>query len=106
MMSMSRQHPGTSWAWEDIHATDKGYEIEVPVPGMRKEDVQVTVLQRTLSIHAEKKTHDKKRLRVSRCFLLPPDADVSTAHAVVEDGLLRITLNRSDLRSVKHIVVH
>lgn len=82
-----------------LSVTDAGYELEVAVPGMRKEHVQITVEgdasagTLTLYVSAER-SDDKRRAKITRSALLPQDANADTIKASVSDGILLITMER------------
>ncbi|ADI30451.1 Hsp20/alpha crystallin family protein [Methylotenera versatilis] len=88
----------------DIKDSDNSYVFQAELPGIRKEDLHVTVDGSTVTIAAEIKQHDEqtkdeKVVRseryfgsVSRSFQLPVDVDQNTANASYENGVLQLTL--------------
>ena len=85
----------------DLKETDEGYEIDVNVPGMKKDDINVELDGNTLHISGEKqqKNEDKDKTypRVEseygyfhRSFNLPDSAKVDNIDAEYEDGVLKI----------------
>ncbi len=82
---------------------EKAYYIEVDLPGVKKEDINVEVKDNILVISGERKfkkeEEDKGYKRVEsffgkfeRRFTLPADADAEKIEAKVEDGVLHITI--------------
>ena len=82
---------------------EKAYYIEVDLPGVKKEDINVEVKDNILIISGERKfkkeEEDKGYKRVEsffgkfeRRFTLPADADPERIEAKVEDGVLYITI--------------
>ncbi len=82
---------------------EKAYYIEVDLPGVKKEDINVEVKDNILVISGERKfkkeEEDKGYKRVEsffgkfeRRFTLPADADPERIEAKVEDGVLYITI--------------
>ena len=82
---------------------EKAYYIEVDLPGVKKEDINVEVKDNILVISGERKfkkeEEDKGYKRVEsffgkfeRRFTLPADADPEKIEAKVEDGVLHITI--------------
>lgn len=91
----------------DISETDKAYLIKGEIPGVKKEDVKVTIEDGMLTVrgerHQEKEDKGEKFHRVERCygsfmrsFRLPDDADESTVKAEFKDGIISVTLPKSE----------
>jgi HSP20 family protein len=90
----------------DISETDNAYVIKGEIPGVKKEDVKVTVEDGMLTIQGERKQEKeekgKKFHRVECCygsfvrsFRMPDDADESKVKAEFKDGMLNVTLPKS-----------
>jgi HSP20 family protein len=90
----------------DISETDKSYEFEIELPGMKREDVQIEVSDGILTVSGEKreeKKEDKKGYRkiersygkFERSFSLPADVDDKNISAKFENGLLNISIQKS-----------
>ena len=82
---------------------EKAYYVEVDLPGVKKEDINVEVKDNVLTISGERKfkkeEKDKGYIRTEsffgkfeRRFTLPSDADAEKIDAKVEDGVLHITI--------------
>jgi HSP20 family protein len=90
----------------NVKETDKGYEIEVAAPGLTKEDFDIGVEQRVLTVSSQKKnerTETEKNgytrrefsyTSFSRSFALPEEVNEEDVKASYTDGVLRITLTR------------
>lgn len=100
----------------DISETDEGYQIKGEIPGVRKEDVKVTIQNGMLTIQGERKQEkeekNKKFHRVEcsygsfmRSFRLPEDADESAVKAEFKDGMLNVSLPKSAKAKPKSINV-
>lgn len=88
----------------DVAEDDKAYHVKAEVPGVKKEDIHVTVDDDRVSITAEvkKETEEKKGAKVlrseryygmqSRSFTLMHNVDQSKAEAKYQDGILELTL--------------
>jgi HSP20 family protein len=95
--------------WEpsvDISETDTAYLIKGEIPGVKREDVKVTIENGMLTIQGERKQEKeetgKKFSRVEcsygsfmRSFQVPDDADEDSVKAEFKDGMLNITLPKS-----------
>jgi HSP20 family protein len=93
--------------WEE----DGVYHVDLDMPGMASDDVQVTFEDRTLNIRAERRQveSNKKYLYTSRSYgvienslTLPPDADGDSIEANLANGVLHVTIKkRPELQSKK-----
>lgn len=90
----------------DISETDTAYLIKGEIPGVKKEDIKVTVEDGMITMRGErrqeKEEKDEKFHRVERSygsfmrsFRLPEDADDSAVKAEFKDGMISVTLPKS-----------
>lgn len=90
----------------DISETDTAYLIKGEIPGVKKEDVKVTLEDGMLTIKGERKQEKeekgKKFHRVEcsygsfmRSFRMPDDADENKVKAEFKDGIINVTLSKS-----------
>ena len=100
----------------DITETDAAYLIKAEIPGVQKEDVKVTVQDGMLTMQGErkmekdekgKKFHHIERSYGSfvRSFRIPDDADENSVKAEFKDGMLSVTLSKSEKAKPKSINV-
>ncbi len=100
----------------DISETDDAYLIKGEIPGVKKEDVKVTLQNGMLTIQGERKQEkeekNKKFHRVecsygsfARSFRVPDDADESAVKAEFKDGMLNVSLPKSAKAKPKSINV-
>jgi HSP20 family protein len=82
---------------------EHAYHVEVDLPGVKKEDIDVDIKDNIVTISGERKT--KKELKeedyykvesaygkFERRFTLPEDVDVENIHAESEDGVLEVVI--------------
>lgn len=85
----------------DISETPAEYLVKAELPGVKREDVKITLDNGVISIEGERKferkengekTHRVERFHgsFSRSFSLPEDADASAVHADSKDGVLNV----------------
>jgi HSP20 family protein len=89
--------------------------VEAELPGFRKDDVDITLENQTLTITAERKEETQKKgdlllnerrySRFLRSFTLPPTVDEQTVNAKLQDGVLTITLNKREESKPRKISV-
>ena len=100
----------------DISETDSAYLIKGEIPGVKKEDVKVTIQDGMLTIQGErrqeKEEKGKKFHRIecsygsfARSFRVPSDADESSVKAEFKDGMLNVTLAKSEKAKPKSVNV-
>jgi HSP20 family protein len=98
----------------NLHQDSSGYTLEVEMPGVSKENVQITVEDGRLilaghraagnelgrSVHRERKAGDYRRV-----FDLDPSIDVSKIGAQIEQGLLTVHLPKAEAARPRKITV-
>jgi HSP20 family protein len=97
----------------DVSETDDSYLVHVELPGMRKDQVDVQLLDRELVITGEiKESEDGKRRRSSRrtgrfeCrTYLPGDIKPDQVSAELADGVLTVTVPKSETAKPRRIEV-
>ncbi len=100
----------------DMHQTENEVIVRATLPGVKPEDVDISVAGETLTIKAEKK--DEKELKerdyvkkenrygmVSRSLTLPVQVDADKAEAVFENGILNLKLPKSEQVKPKQIKI-
>jgi len=91
----------------DVSDDERGYTITVELPGAKQEDVHVELQEGMLTIRGEKKSEreEKKEQRryversygsFTRSFRLPPDAAGDRVNASFKDGVLTLTIPKTE----------
>jgi HSP20 family protein len=100
----------------DVAESDKQFEIEVQIPGMKKEDINVNLENGILTISGERsfknEKEDKKYHKVetrygsfTRSLQLPESINPESVKATYNDGILSITVDKSEKKSSKKIKI-
>jgi HSP20 family protein len=90
-----------NWGMEyDVTRTENGYEVEVPVPGFKPEDVEVTFQDDVLAVSAK-----SDRRSFTRSFTVPDDVDPEKIEARVNNGMLVLMLSRRPEAQPRRITV-
>ena len=100
----------------DIAEDSNGYLIKVELPEVRKDDVKVTVDGGTLTIAGERKGEKEEKGRkfhrieryygrFERSFSIPDDAETNNVKAEFKDGVLRVSLAKSEKARPKQVEV-
>jgi len=102
----------------DIREDQDHLYVEADLPGFKKDEVDITLENQTLTISAEHKpqpTEEKKGdwllnerryARFLRSFTLPPTVDDQKVDAKLQDGVLKLTLNKREETKPKKIQVN
>lgn len=92
----------------DLHQDDKQIEITAELPGVKEEDINLTLEDGVLTLAGEKKSEREDREsgysersygRFERLITLPSDIEEEKCSADFRDGVLRITIPRSEAKS-------
>ena len=101
----------------DVSEDDKAYTVHAEIPGVKKEDIHVTIDGNQVAVSAEVKNEKEvkeggKILRseryygkVSRAFTLGQDVDEATAQAKYKDGVLELTLPKQTAAKAKRLAI-
>jgi HSP20 family protein len=102
----------------DVSENDKEYQVLADLPGVKKEDISITISGNQVSVSAEVK-HEKDvekgetMLRgeryygkIQRAFALGQEVDQATAQAKYNDGVLELTLPKKTVAAAKRLQVH
>ncbi len=122
-----RNGPGSYWTWPsiwddrfrpslDVYETSDDLVVKATIPGVKPDDITLTLKDDTLVIQgkAEEASEEKEeryylRERRSggfhRAVLLPEGLDVKKAEATFEDGVLTVTLPKTEEAKPQEIKV-
>ena len=102
----------------DVTENDKEYQVLAELPGVKKEDISITINGNQVAVSAEVK-HEKDAEnsgtvlrteryfgRLQRAFALAQEVDEATAQAKYNDGVLELTLPKKAVAATKRLAVH
>jgi HSP20 family protein len=101
----------------DVAEKNGGYLVSAELPGVKKEDIQITIDGSQVTLAAEVKrekevTQDERVLhaertygKMSRSFSLPQEVDEAKAEAKFRDGVLELTLPKKAAAQRKQIAI-
>ena len=101
----------------DVTENDKVYTVKAEIPGVKKEDIHVTIDGNTVSISAEVKKESEEKEgekvlrseryygRVARSFSLGSDIDEANASARYENGVLELVLPKKAASTAKRLTI-
>ncbi len=101
----------------DIREDADHLYVEADVPGFKKSEIDITLENQTLTISAEHKEelkdekqgdwllNERRYARFLRSFTLPPTVDDQKVDAKLNDGVLKVTLNKREETKPRKIQV-
>lgn len=101
----------------DLSESDTAYTVKLDMPGVAKEDIQVSVDGRRVTVQSESKKEEEKKegdrvvyrersvQSYSRSFTLPSDVDEGSSAAKLENGVLTLTLNKRAAPAARKLTV-
>ena len=111
--------PFSMGAWSptcDIYETENEIVVKAEIPGVKKEDVKLSMLDNVLTLTGERKFEEETKkenyVRVergygsfTRSFTLPPSVDAQKISAEFKDGLLEIKLPKLEQAKPKEVEI-
>lgn len=101
----------------DLKEDDNAYTVHADIPGVKKEDIQVSIDGNQVSISAETKMEKEEKKgekvlrserycgKVARSFTLTHDVDEAKAQAKYSDGVLELTLPKKAVSPAKKLAI-
>lgn len=101
----------------DVREDGDHLYFDVELPGFKKEEVDLTLEDQTLTISAERKEENKQEKKgdillnerrhtyFSRSFQLPPSVSMEDCDAKLTEGVLHITLNKREETKPRKVAV-
>lgn len=102
----------------DILDHDNDIEVQAALPGVKKEDLDVSITNQAITIRSstkeEKKEEEKgkyfrreiSRGEFQRTVSLPDNVDGEKANASFKDGILKVTIPKTEKSKRKNIEIH
>ena len=100
----------------DVHENKDNITVRAELPGMKKEEIEVTIVGDTITISGERKQEEEKQEgqtyrserflgRFQRSIALPAEVDPNQVQASYKDGVLTINLPKSEQAKRKQIEI-
>jgi HSP20 family protein len=107
---------GRRWPAMDIRDTPEAFVVEAAVPGIKPDEVEITVQNQTLTIRGEVKEEAETQRgeylyrersfgRFSRQVQFPSRVDADKAEASFDNGILRLTVPKAEETKPRRIEV-
>jgi HSP20 family protein len=100
----------------DLYETDEAVVLKAALPGVKAEDVDITITGETLTIKGEARREEEEKKRdyyrqetwygnFARSISLPSQVEAEKAEAVFDDGVLKLTIPKAAAARPKTIKV-
>ncbi len=114
-----RRTPMEGMTWMpsiDVYDQDDSIVVKAEIPGMKKEDINVSVMGDTLTISGERKTENNVKEenyfrsemsygKFSRMITLPSEVDAGKVKATYENGILEINAPKVESAKAKKVEI-
>lgn len=97
----------------DVHEHDEGYELDIDLPGFKKDDIKLSLENGFLTVNATKNLDkDKKNLKgkiirqeryagsMQRSFYVGEELTETDVKAKFEDGVLKLSLPKKEAEKI------
>ncbi len=99
----------------DIAESEKSFEIQFHLPGMKKDDIKIDINDDRLTVSGERKMENEKKEKnfhsvesyygtFSRSFYLPDNVNVEKVDAEYRDGILNVVLPKDAKKENKRTI--
>ena len=98
----------------DVVETEQGYQLQLDLPGIKREDLDIQIANDTITIRGERRLNsnlesyhrvERPYGTFSRVFLVPEFVDQSGIEAKLSDGVLSLFMPRREEAKPKQIQV-
>ena len=102
----------------DVSENDKEYRVQAELPGVKKDEISITINGNEVSVSAELKYEkdvkngdtmlraERAYGKMQRAFTLGHEVDQASVQAKYTDGVLDLTLPKKAAAAAKRIMVH
>jgi len=100
----------------DIHEDEENINVTAEIPGVKKENLKITLQDNILTIEGEKKKEEEKKEKnfyrtervfgnFKRCFTLPVEVDSDKVEAKFENGTLNIRIKKLEQKAKNEKII-
>jgi HSP20 family protein len=102
----------------DVTESDRAYTVQLEMPGVKKEDIKVTIEGKRVSVAAQSESTEEKKegdrivyrersvASYARSFTLPVEVDQDSANAKLEHGVLTLELPKRGAAAVARLTIN
>ncbi|PWU13170.1 MAG: hypothetical protein C5B49_15035 [Bdellovibrio sp.] len=89
----------------DVEETEAGYLMTVDLPGVRKEDLKIEVVEKILTVTGQRKRSDGDGQKIFYRFSIPASADAGKIEANLENGVLEIAMPKAEAAKPRSVQI-
>ncbi|GAB1448265.1 MAG: Hsp20/alpha crystallin family protein [Bacteroidetes bacterium] len=100
----------------DVVESESRFEIQMALPGIKKEEIKIDIEKNVLSISGERKLESEKKEekyhlvenfygKFSRSFTLPENIDFENLSAELKEGILFVQIPKKEVKQNRSTVV-
>lgn len=84
--------------WDDVNKKEKedGYELSFALPGFKKDDIDISLDGNILNLKNKKDSKGFYNNGFTKNYQIPADADINNITASMNEGVLTVTLPKSE----------
>lgn len=88
----------------DYYEVDDGFMLEVEIPGVKKEDLDIQIEKNIITVKATRNRKESK-FTYERSFRLADDIDTDNIKVSLENGVLSFSLVKKQQASARKLVI-
>lgn len=89
----------------EVSEREDHFAISVDLPGVKKDEIKIEVLDKTLTVTGERKRFDKSYGSFKRSFMLPNTVSSDKIEAHYEDGVLQLYVPKTQAAQARTIEI-
>ena len=89
----------------DYYETENGFALEVELPGVKKEDMNIQVEKNIITVKATRVRSKDEKFTFERSFRLADDIDTENIKVSLENGILRFDLTKKAQAAARKLTI-
>jgi len=89
----------------DYYETENGFALEVELPGVKKEDMDIQVEKNIITVKATRVRSKDEKFTFERSFRLADDIDTENIKVSLENGILKFDLSKKAQAAARKLTI-
>ena len=89
----------------DYYEVDNGFMLEVELPGVKKEDLDIQVEKNIITVKATRVRSKDEKFTFERSFRLADDIDTENIKVSLENGILKFDLSKKAQAAARKLTI-
>ena len=89
----------------DYYETENGFALEVELPGVKKEDMNIQVEKNIITVKATRVRSKDEKFTFERSFRLADDIDTENIKVSLENGILKFDLSKKAQAAARKLTI-